>query len=77
MMNRQSLARIIQNLDLGFDVMATMPIRRYLQGPAPVSRTVVRTHRALMMLAQNVIEYRKVAAGDVLPGRFIEFGMVG
>ena len=80
MVNGQMIVRIIQYLDPGFDVMATMPIRWNLQGPAPVSHTVVRTDRALMMLAQNVVEYGLITAGNkgaaLFTSRFAELGIV-
>jgi hypothetical protein len=40
----------------GLDVVAAMSIRRTLQDPSIEAHTVVGTHRALELLAQDVIQ---------------------
>ena len=76
-MDRQGLVRIFQHLDL--DVVVAVSVCGGLACQALVLHAVVLSDRSFPVLAQDVVEYRKVRAGHegaaLFPGRSHEFGI--
>ena len=44
--------------NLGFDIVETVPVRRYLQNPISKTHAVVVTYCPFMLLTKNIIEIR-------------------